>query len=72
MNIKPEEFQEIIRIIYCTNSEDFKVIFGETMGAHLWSKISDGNVGKFICALDLGNMRSLLDYCESRLAKKGE
>lgn len=62
-------FQEMIRILYSLEVENFREIFGNEDGRYLWEKFKDhfnGDVGDFICYLDGSNIEILFSYLKGR------
>ena len=56
--------QETIRHIYCIGLADFKEIFGDSLGDHLWGKLKEdfkNDAGKWICYLDNSNLEALTE-----------
>ena len=60
--VNANEFQHCIRHLNCMTKQDFIEVFGSE---HYWDKFYnqyERNVGKFICYLDLENMRVLFNH----------
>lgn len=69
--IRSQVFQESIRHIYCMSPDDFTKTWGDD-GEYLWAKFNDkfnGDVGKFICYLDINNMHMLMAHCDQHYKK---
>jgi len=76
ITVTPAEFQECIRHLYCMGPKEFAKVFGDDDGDgtenYYWRKFKKelkGDAGKFLCYLDSGNMRLLLEHFSSHLRK---
>ena len=71
--VNANEFQECIRHMNCLNEQAFNELFGSE---YYWDKFYnqyERNVGKFICSLDLENMRVLFNhFLEFLQSQKGK
>jgi hypothetical protein len=58
-----ELVRKTIQTVYSMGLSEFKGLFGESMGSHLWHKWidSDREAGRFICRLDEKNLSILVD-----------
>ncbi len=57
-----------IQTVYCMGLTEFRLVFGDHMGEHLWLKFHDEknrDVADFICALDSQNLQRLVENARS-------
>ncbi len=65
--MKPEIVRQTIQTVYSMGLREFELLFGESMGGHLWDKFTEGkrDVGLFICRLDDNNLKLLVENAVS-------